>query len=126
MAFKSFGREYRERSGFVLWTLLVNTLMLSGYIMFAYSGQEPQLFWSVGMVLTVFICVVMAVVMIFVIKRDRRERRRKLMRESRLHEGDLELTADDARKARTPPHGVAARRTDVPPLGARGAKLARR
>jgi membrane protein implicated in regulation of membrane protease activity len=127
MAARTFGREFRERGSFVWWTLIVNTILLSGYVAVAYSGPDAQLFWSVGMALTVVICAVMAIVTAVVVKRDRKERRKRLLRESHLQEGDLaQKEAALERKPAVQPRGISARRTDLPPLPGRGAKLSGR
>jgi type VI protein secretion system component VasK len=127
MAYKSFGREYRERSGFVMWILLVNTVMLSGYVFFAYKGDDAMLFWNVGMSITVFIAAICAVTMYLLVRRDRRQRREKSLKDMR-HKNLPEEKPDDERHDRSriaeKMKALAAQRSSS--SMARGAKLARR
>jgi hypothetical protein len=129
LAYRSFGREYRERSGFIMWMLLINTVMLSGYVFIGYSGPDPQLFWFVGMGLTGLVAVICAAVMFAVVRSDRRARREKAVRDPGWRERQPVAEpsgAEDREKVIQAMRGASARRADLPPIGGRGAKLARR
>jgi type VI protein secretion system component VasK len=127
MAYKSFGREYRERSGFVMWILLVNTVMLSGYVLFGYKGDDPQLFWNVGMGFTAVIALVCALTMYLVVRKDRKIRREKSLKEMRFKNVPDEAGGEereDRSKIVEKMRAMAAQRSSMS-MG-RGAKLARR
>jgi hypothetical protein len=70
----TFWQEFNGRAGFIWVIAVTNPVVVTLYVMFLHNAPEPMMFWLVGMLLTVIVCVISALFMGAVIFSERRRR----------------------------------------------------